>query len=196
MRQRQEYTTKRPCQGEADVHTHVVLFEDYAVIDRPSRTYTLGHVTRIVCKSKDFKNPVAFNDTRSQDINVYMKMYTRDTDTQYKMSAKISCYGFGDIMCHVNLSCDPTDKTCILHLESEEQCDLKTESERILAPKRKRRKATATSSATSTQVADDSGRHTVIMTAVQGAQVGSFSMNSDNPISRSSRTRTVIIQFT
>ena len=99
MRQWQEYTTKRPCQREADVHRHVVLFEDYAVIDRPSRTYALGHVTRIVCKSKDFKNPVAFNDTRSQDINVYMKMYTRDTDTQYKMSAKISCYGFGDIMC-------------------------------------------------------------------------------------------------
>ena len=135
-----------------------------------------------MCKSKDFKDPVAFNDTRSQDINVYMKLYTRDTDTQYKMSAKISCYGFGDIMCHVNLSCDPTDKTCILHLESEEQCDLKTESERILAPTRKRRKATATSSATSTQVADDSGRHTVIMPAAQDAQVGSSSMNSDDPI--------------
>ena len=85
-------------------------------------------------------------------------------------------------MCHVNLSCDPTDKTCILHLESEEQLDLKTESERILAPTRKRRKTTATSSATSTQVADDSGRYTVIMPAVQGAQVGSSSMNSDNPI--------------
>ena len=179
MRQQQEYTIKRPCQGEADVHTHVVLFEEYAVIDRPSRTYTLGHVTRIVCKSKDFKNPVAFSDTRSQDINVYMKMYTRDTDTQNKMSAKISCYGFGDIMCHVNLSCDPTDKTCILHIESEEKCDLKTESERILEPKRK---ATATSSATSTQVADDSGRYTVIMPAAQGAQVVSSSMNSDNPI--------------
>ena len=97
-------------------------------------------------------------------------------------------------MCHVNLSCDPTDKTCILHLESEEQRDLKTESERILAPNRKRRKATATSSATSTQVADDSGRHTVIMAA---AQVVSSSMNSDNPIHRSSRTRTVIIhEFT
>ena len=90
MHQWPEYTTKRPCQGEADVHTHLVLFEDYAVIDRLSRTYALGHVTRIVCKSKDFKNLVAFNDTRSQDINVYMKMYTRDIDTQYKMSAKIS----------------------------------------------------------------------------------------------------------
>ena len=178
-------------------HTHVVLFEDYAVIDRPSRTYALGHVTRIVCKSKDFKNPVAFNDTRSQDINVYMKMYTRDTDTQYKMSAKISCYGFGDIMCHVNLSCDPTYKTCILHLENKKKHDLKTESERILAPKRKRTKTTATSSATSTQVTDDSGRHTVIMPAAQCAQVVSSSMNSDNPISRSSRTRTVIIhEFT
>ena len=80
----------------------LVLFDDYAVFDKPN--FYIGQVCRIVHKGKDFRKPVLLSDPRAPDIIVTLDSYHSNQDSVYVKGAGIRTARLPDIISHVNLS--------------------------------------------------------------------------------------------
>ena len=178
VRTRQEYTKTTTATGAESQRSHVMLFDDYTVVRRTSKSFGLGQVTRIVHKTQDFKRPVSFTDDRSKDIKVYMQMYTEQTSGQYVLTPHIECYTLHDTLSHVNLTFNVTDN--VYSLDEEEKKAIDIEINKIFTSK------TIKSKSSKNQTTADSGRRTVVVSAEQPGPSGA------NETRKSKRKRTVI----
>lgn len=185
VRQRQEYNTGQQ-RGTGHHGEEVMLFEDYAVIDRKDKSFLLGNLVRLQHQGKhgvqDYKKPVSYKDPKKSEITAYLQMYKETNQPSvYEHQVSPGCsFPFTDIMTHVNLSIMEDGK---LQLPSAEQEQITSEVQKLLQPAPQHRSSRR--SRASTQTLPDEG---VTRTVVQP----DVSETEAQGIRRSTRTRTVL----
>lgn len=142
--QRQEYGIRE--KGSSLDSSGVALFEDYAIIDRRSKSFKLGHLVRLVCMGGsgpiEYKRPVEYDHAKSQSITAYFQFYdpvchegvTQRGIYEMKPSQPGSC-PFKDILSHVNLSIVTNNNT--FHIPTEELAAIEKEVATLLQPRQR-----------------------------------------------------------
>lgn len=185
MRQRQEYNTGQP----TDIGHHgeeVILFEDYAVIDRKDKSFLLGNLVRLQQQGKhgiqDYKKPVPYKDPKKSEITAYFQVY-KETQQPFVYEQQVSpgcSVPFTDIMTHVNLTIMEDGK---LQLPSAELEQITSEVNKVFQPSPQHRQARR--DRVSTQNLPDEG---VTRTVIQP----DVSQTEAQGIRRSTRTGTAL----
>ncbi|XP_072023023.1 uncharacterized protein [Amphiura filiformis] len=175
VRQRQEYDNASvSVQNSVDL---VSLFSDYAILKKAQKTFVIGQVIRMVHKGKDFRRPVSYEDSRANNIQVTVNVYTMLSNGVYKKEISDTLIKFNDIIAHVNLEVNVHTGEYQLHCHTLEEINKAVQR---LCPTR----TAATSAPTvEKQLGSDDGRRLVPVEPVV----------ADDGIRRSRRRRNMII---
>ena len=199
VRQRQEYhrgTNMIAGRNRSPNRTGVVLFDDYAVVDRHSQSFFIGSLSRMVHAGshgrQEYKRPVAYDDPKRESITCYFQVYQNVQeyvhDGIYKIGdSELRQLPFTDILTQVNLTVSEDRTLCV---PDEELAEIRSGVARVFESQPRRRRATTTPSAPRTEgelshpLTLDEG---IVRLQVQPEQ------QSDGGPWRSTRVRTVLL---
>lgn len=189
VRQRQEY-------GRSESETtlqnnHVTLFEDYAVLHRDKKTFTIGNLVRLICAgnrnaSIEYQRPVPYSDPKRQSITAYLQLYNPVQEPAgerrsgvFELKTSEPCkLRFVDLLTHVSVSIRDDN---LYEIPSEELASVENEANSLLQPPPRR----TGGSRAATQLPNDDGIIRLTVEATEPADT--------NGPRWSRRTRTAVI---